>query len=596
MCRFQPARRVVLMGVAVSACLVLPAQTAVGEIQFSFSRVVQNGDPFPGDPAPFHQLSIPAIDNGRVVFVGGVGGPNYSPASVFAYKNGQLSVVADGSTPIPQGPTVGDPPQPMPFVVFGSVSVSGDDVAFWGGTPYSPVSYGIYRRSLTGGGVGRVANNYDGIPNTGDLFYPNAFGAPVVSDGRVAFTGANWASPREGGVYVRGDGAAPFIVVADLHTPVPGLGGNFIVSSPWWTGKVSMDGSVVAFGGVSTNGQGIYKFDGNTLQVVADTTTPVPGGGGVTFGGFNGASSSAYNGLDVDSNGDVAFSGNAGLYLSRNGVLELIADQHTPTPGTPAFGMGLHGTISIDGGNAVFTASNAAAGGLYAKIDGQLVKVVTTMDTLDGRPAGGSEIGAQAISGNQIVFRNLFPDGTDAIYVATRVDVSSGTVNVPGGGTSVDYAPPLPARFIRMEFPARSQSSTLNIEHSSITNPDDTFLPADFGFSTLDFPHAGSETLLWDVALDGDASGPFTIEFAYDPSLYVGMAESDLRIYHFTQGQWVLPAQSIDLASNMITVETTSLSPFAVGAIPEPYGAPTVLGILAFAKVARTRFRQPPSP
>ncbi len=89
-----------------------------------------------------------------------------------------------------------------------------------------------------------------------------------------------------------------------------------------------------ASGQPSQSTTGIYREVGGLLEVVADETTPVPGG----VGGFSFAILPALNDEGVVFAG-VDSSGNNGIYLSRGASIEAIADRATPLPqGGAGFG------------------------------------------------------------------------------------------------------------------------------------------------------------------------------------------------------------------------------------------------------------------
>jgi hypothetical protein len=134
-------------------------------------------------------------------------GSGYPPAGVYKYQNGTLTVVADGSTAIPGHPVDPNNPQQARFVDLGHVvSLSGNDVAFQGGNPYTGW-YGVYRTS--NGAVQKVADPGTTIPGTSDNFFVWSFVSPSIGgiggSSTVAFTGTDSPfvqNPRgQGGVY-----------------------------------------------------------------------------------------------------------------------------------------------------------------------------------------------------------------------------------------------------------------------------------------------------------------------------------------------------------------------------------------------------------
>jgi hypothetical protein len=572
------------------SCLVFPDGAAATEVHFSFTRVTDTSVPMPR-PVPNYSaypnsFGIPSIDNGRVSFFGGIFANGHNPGGIYTYANGSLSVVADWYTPIPNGPVTGVPPMTMPFVDFGPTAVSGNTVAFLGGTPYDPGDGGVYRSA--GGVLSRVADKAVQIPNTSESFFQNTFARIDVSGNRIVFTGTNniFADPPKSGVYVH-DGSS-LSVVADTSTPVPGGAGNFVLSSP---GAVSIDGNDVAFVGTSATGSGVYRYDGAALRRVADTTMPIPGRTG---------SFTRFDGLSVRG-GDVVFGADGGIYISRNGAApERVVDGSTPTPGQPLYGLGLHGDPALDAGNLAFTASNAVAWGLYTTLGGQLTKVIDTTDVFDGKSFGIFStfgIGSRSISGNQIAFTTSLGDNSTGVYIANRVDVQTQTTTAGTGSTSVTLPtlPQIPGPIVITWRGPASQKPSQFTERAGRFGSGDTFARGDFGFDRFSFAAAGALTQVWDLSADANApAGPYSIDFTYDPTLLgAGVNEVDLRIYHFDAGQWVELTQTIDTATDTIHVQTPSLSPFALGAVPEPSALSTVL--LAWI-VCRRRCRKSGAP
>lgn len=79
----------------------------------------------------------------------------------------------------------------------------------------------------------------------------------------------------------------------------------------------------------------------------------------------------------------------------------------------------------------------------------------------------------------------------------------------------------------------------------------------------------------WNINFAGDDLGSSTaqITLAYDPSLLEpGFNETDLRIYNYHNGGWVVPPnQSVDPEENTISFETDQFSPFMLGVVTETY-------------------------
>src|SRR5205807_877406 len=67
-----------------------------GEAHFTFTRVVDTSTPMPrptqGYPSIFSSFDAPALDGGRLVFRGGIGGNGHPPQGIYEYSNGSLSI------------------------------------------------------------------------------------------------------------------------------------------------------------------------------------------------------------------------------------------------------------------------------------------------------------------------------------------------------------------------------------------------------------------------------------------------------------------------------------------------------------------------
>lgn len=163
------------------------------------------------------------------------------------------------------------------------------------------------------------------VPAGGGITFSFFQGDPIMDHGSIVFRAKPSASGTGQGIYT--DAWGPLTVVADTSTPVPGGTGTFAGFADAWL----CDQNVV-FYGVQADGlaRGIYLHDGVTLRVVADLSTPIPGGTG-NFTGFG-----TYYKNFVE-NGQVLFrgygDGQEGVYLEENGVFTVIADRNTPVPG-----------------------------------------------------------------------------------------------------------------------------------------------------------------------------------------------------------------------------------------------------------------------
>ena len=149
-------------------------------------------------------------------------------------------------------------------------------------------------------------------------------------------------------------------LVADTQTPIPGGFGTFdILSDPVSLDTVESE----AFLGSANPSQGIYTNVGGGVILVADEGTPIPGGSG-SFTNFN-------NPVSLGG-GDVAFrgvgSGQRGIYTSIGGTLALVADLSTPIPGGSGNFTNFGNPVSLGGGDVAFRGVGSGQRGIYNAI------------------------------------------------------------------------------------------------------------------------------------------------------------------------------------------------------------------------------------
>jgi hypothetical protein len=356
--------------------LALAAPAAA--LSLSFTRVADTSTAIPGGAGSFTQLLFPAIDQGRVAFFGQ---GTSSQQGLYTWAGGPLRVLADRSTPVPGGGGSG-------FSSFGDFAVDGGSVAFTG----------------SGGGVNGA---YVGVPGGAT---PTA-----IADTATAIPG----------VYTGTGGA--LATVADTGTAIPGGTGNFV----GFNNVGIADGSVAFVGSGGTFQQGIYSDRAGALAVVADTSTPEPGGSGSFFPfGFN---------ASIDAVGRVAFRAGtpagSGIYVDDGSTLRRVADQDTPIPdGTGRFGFAI-GNPAVDGEVVLFRGAGAGGqDGVYVEIGGQLFKVLAAGDALDGRIVDFVNIDTDSLSGLDVALRAVFTDGSEGIYVTSIPEPSAGGLLAAGLG------------------------------------------------------------------------------------------------------------------------------------------------------------------
>lgn len=381
-----------LLGLVVGMFLVSDA--ALGGV-ITFRKIADTDTPIPGGTGNFTALDIaPSLSSGNVAFLGE---GSSDQVGIYIDVGGTLSVVADTSTPIPDG--TGS------FTSFGTASLDGQDVSFKGdGTDQS----GIYAR--IGGSLGTIADLSTSIPaGTGQF---TGFGTypPSIDGGTVVFAASG--SSSQSGIYA--DTTGSLSVVADTGTAIPGGSGNFVIFD-----IPSLDAGDVAFRGFGSGQGGIYTRIDDVFDVVIDLTTPIPGGTG-NFSSFGMASISV---------GSVALRAGpsyqeVGVYSDIGGSLDVVADTNTPIPnGTGTFIFQGGDPPSIDGEYVAFRGTNGSGfeAGIYGLVEDTLIRIVDRNETLDGKTPStwGFEAGPEALSGTDVAFFVSFTGGSEGIYVAT---------------------------------------------------------------------------------------------------------------------------------------------------------------------------------
>ncbi len=244
-----------------------------------------------------------------------------------------------------------------------------------------------------------VADTSTSIPGGSGSF--TSFGIPAVSGNYIAFDG--YGSNGQAGIYV-------WSQAGGLQRVTDNNGTGF---SSFYSPTVSSNGTA-AFQG---DNSGIYTGvgGGSSVTTVASASTPVPGNPGGTF--FFSALDSRPASID---SGVVAFEAwsrsssgvDQGIYTgpSSGGTLSLVADRSTFLP----FGNGFTQMVFFEGpainsGQVLFNASNGSASGVYALINGSIVRVIDSTETLPGTnvtysQSEGQGITPGAIAGGRVAF------------------------------------------------------------------------------------------------------------------------------------------------------------------------------------------------
>ena len=371
---------------------------------FGFTKIADTRTPVPDGVGEFITFSRPAIDGNDVVFKGR--DAVTLAYGIYIFNGGTLVKVVDKSTPVPENPSIS-------FTGFdGNVSIENGVIAF---EAYFRIAdsnqEGVY--TATGGMLTKVADTITTtIPGTGKIF--SSVDAPSLSYGKVVFQGKD--ASGFGGIY--SDVSGTLEMVVDANSTVPG----YTVTFGSFDGDISLDGDSAGFEGkfkvVDANSRGIYIASEGTITKIADSiTTMVPGGYSVFAKDLDEPS---LDGGHVVFIGEDGLTGQEGIYTNLGGPLSVVADENTTIPGTErTFTDFDDDNCSIEGNNIVFKGYSHGSGGIYAKIDGSLFKVISEGDTLDGKLVSNVRVSFdRALSGDRVAFRAIFVDGSVGIYVA----------------------------------------------------------------------------------------------------------------------------------------------------------------------------------
>lgn len=303
-------------------------------------------------PLAFVELGTPAVDAGVVAFHGIAGFG--AVTGIYTGSGGALTTVVDSDT----SPDLSS---------FRRATISQGNVAFLADEDGDPTVWASIDGSLT-----RIASSDTPIPGGSGNMTINDNRTPMIDGRNVAFS-AFRNDVGYNALFTSVDGALEESAGA---VALPG-GATAGVSGPF-----GLDGTSVASGGSDGVHTGIYVAEANVGRIVADDTTQMPGQS-VNFAGFLPDLSFA--------DGNVAFEGGNGIdptnifgvYAEIGGVLFRIVDTEMALPG----GAGTFqdaGAIAIDGESVAFVALGTNHYGLYVHRNGVLELVAESGDVLDG--------------------------------------------------------------------------------------------------------------------------------------------------------------------------------------------------------------------
>lgn len=333
----------------------------------------------PGGNQPFGSFTNPvAVRNGEVVFISGVG--------IYRYTQGSISIVADETTPIPNGNGS--------FTGFATsfANFDGEAIAFVGTGTNSQKGVYLSRQ----GNISRVADRSTAIPG-GSGSFGNLEWATVGGD-VVSFNGSG---DTEKGIYrwTSGDGLT---VLADRNTIIPGTTTTKFTDL---TVPFTSEGNT-AFLGWDSTGNRLYITTGNGLQAIPGTE-------------FSG--DPALDGLDL-----VSYGAGKAIYKIINGQLTSVVGHSAPGIAVITF----WSLASISDGDTAFRVSGGGTSGIFREYAGSLVPILYTGDVLDGKQVTSVLTGLQAIDGADVVFSVGFSDGTSGVYLSSIPEPATGALFV----------------------------------------------------------------------------------------------------------------------------------------------------------------------
>jgi hypothetical protein len=278
----------------------------------------------------------------------------------------------------------------------------------------------------------KIADTTTPVPGgNGGSFEGLKLSMPAADSLRVAFRGEGGGVE---GVFV-GDGQT-LSPVALVGNPLPGGGTITDISQDF-----AFSGGVfnLILNTPSSGNHGIYATDGGGLSKTVGFGQAAPGGGV-----FSTIAHVSRQGDNMAYDANISFGpGVNGIFTTIGGVNELVADTTTEIPGSEptVFAGGSFSDPDISGQNVAFRAGASALIGVHARIDGTLVKVADRNDTQPGSVKPFSTFSVPVISGDQVAFRGVgdfagiyVGDGGPLTVIARSGDPA------PGGSTFNGFA------------------------------------------------------------------------------------------------------------------------------------------------------------
>jgi len=388
---------------------------------FRFSPVADTSTMIPGGTGSFGFFDTPAISGDAIVFGGGQQGGGFG---LYRSQAGSIQTLVDTNTPVPEGE--GN------FAGISEYASSDQGVAFIGYD--SDFQSGVF---LANGGlqkIGPIGFGPDGYSELRGLAMDGQNvvygGSPYALDGQdppdlFLFDGNDTQTPISSGTPIPGTEDQTF-----TEFSFPALSGD----------KLAFVGTNFTRGGGPDDLYGIYtvSLTDGTVQLIADSSTPIPEGEG-TFGQYG----LVFGYPSIDEDGKVSFTANTGIYRSVDQSLSAVVDLNTLIPGTTQTFANFNRSV-IQGNRVAFQAgrweTDFNVSGIYTSVEDELVEVIATGRQIQGKTVSYLEFGPSGLSGDRLAFAAGFSDGSAGIFEAQPVPAPASTLGLialgaVGGGS-----------------------------------------------------------------------------------------------------------------------------------------------------------------
>jgi len=255
----------------------------------------------------------------------------------------------------------------------------------------------------------KIADTSTLIPGGTGTF--TTFNDPSLNQGNLAFLGRG--NGEQEGIYTRIDNTLN--VVANRNTFIPGRQETFL-----YLYNPSLSNGSVAFTGGRTEGYppetadlGIYTNLGGSLQTVVDQNTPRPNSS------FNLVTGAVFN------NGIVAFKDRySDIYTIKDGVPNFIASRNTFIPGGSGAFSSFGDNLALDNGSVAFAGFGfdpIYQAGIYTNLGGSLKVVANRNTVIPGSTSNFETFGDPALSNEFVAFRGFGVYGSNISGIYTNM-------------------------------------------------------------------------------------------------------------------------------------------------------------------------------